>query len=186
MKKYLASLSVVHLMLCSSISLAADDAFLVEIDPLTYVQEGYSLHLRYHTDPWTLGVGTYAIDLPLVLVELNDRNEGWQDKIDSAYVFFLDYHLSREKNTWLVGLEITTQSHEVKFENQTASFDAVAYLTRVGYHYEPFDNGLYLFPWVGVGYTNILSGSPSLASGDETFDLKNVTSFATLHVGYRF
>lgn len=177
---------IIATILTSMIGHAKDYDLMLEIDPLTFVQDGYSLHLRYKKNSLVYGVGTYSLEMPKILAELNDKNKGFNQKIDQGYVLFLDYIFDNEIKGLTVGIDITAQAHTVTFNEGSTSFDTIIYLPRVGYHFEPFDNKIYFFPWAGIGYTKITSGNANIASKNKNFDFQNVTGFVTLHIGYKF
>jgi len=178
MKKLIYAVVVMAAMK-SNYVLAVDNQFLLEIDPLTFVQKGYSLHIA-------LGAGTYALDLPQPLVELNHNNKGWEDRINNAYVIFFDYLFDEKIEGWTIGGEITSQEHKVSIAGETTEFKSLAYLARVGYHFVLFRSSLYFYPWLGIGSTHLTSGTAVLPISGKTFDYSNVAAFATLHVGWRF
>ncbi len=165
----------------------ASEKLMLEIDPLTFAQNGYSLHMRYKLDTTVVGGGVYALDMPKQLVEMNQNNEGWEARIDSAQILFFDYLFDNKIEGWILGAQITSQNYEVSYDGNSTSYKALSSLTRVGYHYEPLSgSGLYLFPWAGVGKSDVIEGDTSLDDNSAAFDHKATTSFVTLHVGYRF
>jgi hypothetical protein len=180
-------IKIVLLSVCMVPVTALGEGVLVEIDPLTFAKDGYSLHLRYKLGHFALGAGGYALDLPQFVTEINASNKGWEDRIDSGIVLFLDYLFDNSLEGWLVGLEFTHQKHIVSYENEEAEFGAMLYLLRAGYHYRPLSkSSLYFFPWVGAGYMEQTSGNRSVETLDKEFDISPVAGFATLHVGYEF
>ncbi len=54
----------------------------------------------------------------------------------------------------------------------------------IGYTFQPFDNGFYIKPWAGLGYTTKVAGENILDG--HGYDVAPVTMFVTLHVGYTF
>ncbi len=69
--------------------------------------KGYSLHLRMHpvgNDHLLLGVGTYAMDMLDVMVNLNEMNkeEGWEVRLNQGYSFFTEHHFSEVNRKWFV------------------------------------------------------------------------------------
>lgn len=64
----------------------------LEIDPATFAFEGDSLHLRWRSDAshWRWGLGTYSLEIPDALVDMNEHNkkQGWGVTIDRALGLF--------------------------------------------------------------------------------------------------
>ena len=188
------------LVLCLSAIVSKVDAqtknpkhlqFSVEIDPATFAFKGYSLHLRMQpvgNDHLLLGVGTYAMDMPDVMVNLNEMNkeEGWEVRLNKGYSFFTEHHFSEVNRKWFIGGQAGIQQFKIKNDQVTgnSTFTNALLMGYFGYTLRPFSLPLYIKPWAGVGYTHQLSGSSRLEQ--EHYDVAPMTMFATLHVGYSF
>jgi hypothetical protein len=163
----------------------------VEVDPATYVFNGYAMHLRLQpaqSKHFNLGVGIYAMDFPDPFVDINPNNQdmGWEVRLATGLGLFGEYHFGEVNRGWFVGEQIAWQQYRLGLEGQNGSshFANLLLMTYGGYSWQPFDFPLYLKPWAGIGYTAKVSGENIL--GDEIYDIAPVTLFATLHIGYQF
>ncbi len=163
----------------------------VEIDPATFAFNSYSFHLRIQPkgcDHLLAGFGTYALDMPDLLVDFNskNKNKGWNVRINQGYSIFGEHHFTEVNRKWFVGTQIGIQ--EFTLENDTVAgnekFTNLLAMSYVGYTLKPFKNNLYIKPWAGIGYTTKLSGNNTL--GISEYDIAPITMFVTVHVGYTF
>lgn len=164
----------------------------IEIDPATFVFNGYSAHFRINPANWehiVLGAGVYAMDLPNFLVNINGENKdkGWNVRINSAYSLFGEYYFKKANSKWFAGLQAGIQNYKISndsIENVESNYSSLLIMPSIGYTWLPFKFPLYFKPWAGIGYTTKISGDNSL--GDLTYDISPVTAFITLHIGYTF
>lgn len=163
----------------------------VEIDPATFIFRGYGFHLRikpktsYHL---LFGMGAYAMDMPDVLVDFNKNNraDGWNVRLNQGYGLFGEYHFTEVNRKWFAGAQLGVQEYKIKKENLTGStkYTNALLMAYGGYTWRPFNFGLYLKPWAGVGYVSKLSGS-NIINGTE-YNIAPISMFATLHIGFTF
>lgn len=165
--------------------------FSLEIDPATFFMKGYGLHIRMQPKNCThalFGIGAYALDLPEALVDFNDKNKGedWNIRIQNGFSLFGEHHFTEVNEKWYIGGQLGIQTFKIEKDQIKGSNTFTNTLTMgyVGYTFKPFDNGLYVKPWLGIGYTTKLSGENELE--DNTYDIAPITYFATLHIGYTF
>lgn len=160
--------------------------FLLETDPATFAMKGGALHLRTRLASlpgWTFGVGAYALDLPALMVDLVPQNSGedWSVRIEPGLGLFLDRGFGVDGDGLTIGGQVSLQRFELDAPGQ-AGGDVwnLLVMPRAGYQWSPFDNGFYVYPWAGVGYT-------APVAGDEgSYHVSPVVPFATLHVGWNF
>jgi hypothetical protein len=185
-----SSVGVIALMLWSMASLGQGMKFSIETDPSTFVFKGYSAHIRIqppNCEHFLIGVGTYAMEFPDPLVDLNkeNRDEGWNVKIKSAYGLFGEYYFREANHKWFIGEQFSIQNYRVKQENVgDAKFSNLLALTYIGYSWHPFEFPLYIKPWAGLGYTWKVDGSTRV--GDSKYDIAPLFPFVTFHIGYTF
>lgn len=163
----------------------------VETDPATFVFDGYSAHARVSPGPWprwTVGLGTYAMDMPDAVVDINpdNRDEGWNARLSFGAGLFVDYHLAGPRDGAFVGVQLAVQRYRVTRDDMpgSATYTAGLVMARLGYRWFPTRSGLYLMPWLGVGGTAPVGGDRTVAG--ETYDVFPVAAFATLHAGWMF
>lgn len=164
----------------------------VEVDPMTYAFKGYAVHVRIkpkNSKRLLLGAGTYAMTYPdfLVNVESANKDKGWNVRITSAYSFFSEYYFKEANNKWFVGLQGGVQNIKIKNDNvsgQSEKYSNMLIMPSIGYNWRPFDNGFYVKPWLGFGYTSKVSGTNTL--GTYKYKINPMVNFLTFHVGYTF
>ena len=169
----------------------AKASFSIEIDPATFVWNGFSIHARFqpkNSRHLLVGAGAYGLDLPDFLVDLNPKNasQGWEVRINQGLSAFGEYHFSEVNRKWFVGTQIGVQTFEIENSDVSGSnqFNNLLAMGYVGYTVKPFGDKLYFKPWAGVGYTSKIAGENRLAHLE--YNIQPITMFLTLHVGYTF
>ena len=106
------SLAMLTIIGFTSTALKAQDSkienkttFSIETDPSTFAFNGYAVHIRIKPKNSThlvIGVGTYALDLPSVMVNTNkdNKDKGWDVRINSAYSLFSEYYFKEANSKW--------------------------------------------------------------------------------------
>lgn len=169
----------------------SDSHWAVEIDPATYVLDGYSLHARLYPEQlpkWRLGAGIYSLEFPGAFVDMNsdNRDEGWDVDLKQGVGLFMERYLNQERNGWFAGLQLGYQKYNLENPDLAPSgthYEALVVMPYAGYLYE-LTPQWYIQGWAGVGYNEKLSGRTVIAT--EEYDLSSVITFATLHIGYKF
>jgi hypothetical protein len=151
----------------------------VEADPIAYGLSGFSLHLAGIFGGYRFSVGTFGIDVPRFL----HGNEGWSATMRGAGVK-ADL-LGGRIDGFFVGADANyyRMSYALDEPAATAKRNEYSVGLRGGYRLPIRRSGLYLAPWVGVGYN---FGDGDLVIGDQTFEHSPVTLFPTVHFGWRF
>lgn len=165
--------------------------FAVEIDPATFAFNGYGFHLRYkpkNSDHTLLGLGTYAMDMPDMLVDFNkeNKNKDWNVRLNQGYSAFLEHHFKEVNRKWFVGSQVGVQEYKIQNDNLNGNsrYSNLLVMGYAGYTFRPFNFDLYIKPWAGIGYTTKVSGD-NILQGVE-YNNAPITMFATLHIGYMF
>jgi hypothetical protein len=199
MKTTIQLVMIVVLMAATSVSVTAQrtvqenaaTSFSLEIDPATFVFDGYSLHLRIQpqsSDHFLLGAGIYAMEMPSIMVDFNkeNRDKGWEVRLNRGIGLFLEHHFSEVHNQWFVGAQAGIQEYKIEKESFEGSekFTNVLLMGYGGYTFRPFQFPVYFKAWGGLGYTSKIKGNNTLA--DEKYAISPITMFATLHIGYTF
>jgi len=165
----------------------------LETDPSTFAFNGYALHLRIApaaSRHWVLGAGVYALDLPNAMVDLDaaNRGQGWKVRLDHGLGLFAEYFFDPARKGWLVGTQLAVQQYRVTNSNSpgsSARFTNTLLMVHAGYRWYPGENRRwYVQPWMGVGYSNKISGQTTV--GTRTYDVAPLMLFATVHIGYTF
>lgn len=194
--KMTVAASVLLCGLTSNVSLAQDTntenktTISIETDPSTFAFKGYAVHVRVkpkHSKHLVIGAGTYALDFPDFMVDMNKENKskGWKVRIQSAYSIFSEYYFREAKKKWFIGLQAGVQNY--KNSNDSISGKKTEYsnllvMPSIGYNWYPFKFPLYIKPWLGMGYTTKIYGSNTMDT--KTYTISPVVPFLTFHVGY--
>lgn len=166
--------------------------YAVEIDPATFFFNGYGVHLRFKpkkSNHLLLGLGAYAMDMPDFLVNMNSQNKdkGWQVRINQGMGLFGEYYFQQVNQKWFIGTQLGLQEYKIEnefVEGATTTYTNLLMMGYGGYSWQLFAAGLYVKPWMGVGYSPMISGNNEV--GTQKYDVAPFTSFMTLHMGYKF
>ncbi len=188
---FLFSITFFLMVVNNPLSAQDKNEFSIETDPATYLFKGYALHGRWspaHTPHWRLGLGAYAMDFPKILVDLNPKNAGkdWDVRLLNGIGLFTEYFLKKDRQGWFGGIQTALQRYELKQPEKPgkARYDILLIMPYAGYRWFPGQSGLYITPWMGLGYARKISGTVHLAG--KTFDVAPLVPFITVHIGYTF
>ena len=163
----------------------------LEIDPATFAFKGYAFHLRIkpkNSQNKIIGFGTYAMNFPSLLVDLNPENKdkGWNLRLNQGYGLFGEHHFNVVNRGWFVGTQLAMQQYKIKHDEIAGESDFWNFLALGygGYTFQPFEMPIYFKVWGGLGYTTKVSGENTL--GDQTYDVAPLLIFSALHIGYTF
>ena len=173
-------------------AVAADPRFSLEIDPATYLLDGYSLHFRFTLpDPapnWVFGAGIYRMELPdpLRKMVITNADRDLEITLTQGYGLFAEYSLRPDRQGWFVGGQLGITRFELHNPSlgPDADYTTLLIMPRIGYRWVPFQNGFYLLPWAGIGYTPLLSGETAI--GERSYHRSGILPLFTLHLGYQF
>jgi hypothetical protein len=151
----------------------------VEADPFAYALNGFSLHLASVQGSARVSIGTFGIDIP----HFFHGNDGWSSSMRGAGLK-LDY-LGRRSDGVFAGVDgnYMRMSYSLDATPERSKRDEITLGLRGGYRLPIGGGGLYLAPWVGVGYT---FGGGDVTIGDQLFEHRAINVFPTVHVGWRF
>ena len=185
-----AQLFISSIALTQLISIQASANIELEIDPATYAFKGDSLHVKFTTDKapqWRWGLGTYRMEMPDLLIDMNDKNknQNWDVEIKRAYGLFTEYYFDPSQAGWFIGGQISQQKFQIeKPTTFSTEFSNGLLMLNLGYKWQIKNSSFYLLPWAGVGYTKTINNNNArIASG---FDVEPVAAFMTMHLGYTF
>lgn len=162
----------------------------IETDPSTFAFKGYAFHIRIKpksSGHFVIGAGTYALDLPSMLVDMNadNKNKGWTVRINSAYSLFGEYYFKKANSKWFVGVQTGIQNYKNindNIVNKESKYSTLLVMPSIGYNWHPFKFPLYVKPWFGLGYTSKISGDNFV--DNLKYNISPLVPFVTLHVGY--
>ena len=195
MRKRCNAILVAMLMITTSISGFAQEKevgktkFSIEIDPSTFAFNGYGVHLRIqpkNSEKLIIGAGTYAMDFPSVLVNLNAENKdkGWNVRLNQGYGIFGEYHFSEVNKKWFIGAQLAAQQYELQKDlyDGNAKYSTILFMGLGGYTLQPFEFPLYFKFWGGVGYLNKISGENYIDNAE--YNISPALMFGAVHIGY--
>lgn len=192
------AVSTLLFSLTSNVSLAQESkpenrtTISIETDPSTFAFKGYAFHFRIkpkNSKHLSIGAGTYALDFPSFLIDMNKENkdQGWKIRIQSAYSIFSEYYFKEANKKWFVGLQAGVQNYKNtndSISGKKSEYSNFLIMPSIGYNWTPFKFPLYIKPWLGIGYTTKISGSNVI--DNKTYNISPLVPFLTFHVGYTF
>lgn len=164
----------------------------VETDPSTFAFGGYAFHIRIkpkNSQHLLIGAGTYGMNMPNFLIDMNAENKdlGWNVRINSAYSLFGEYYFKEANKGWFGGLQAGVQNYKnsnSSIASKNSTYSNLLIMPSIGYNWQPFSIPVYFKPWFGLGYTSKISGNNTI--GNVSYDIAPITPFVTLHLGYTF
>lgn len=157
--------------------------FEVEVDPLAYFLNGYSVHAAATYSSFRSSVGVFAIEQPAFFIN-NDAFSVYSSGFDVK----TDY-LFGEIDGWHAGLQITYGKDDVtlKETQQETALWGINIGIRGGYRFmlanAENEKGLYINPWMAVIY----SPNPStVINGNHKYKQSSLSPFPAIHVGWQF
>lgn len=176
---------------------------MLEVDPLPYAMGGVGGHIGWQPRKSAHFAGGLSLiagaQLPggMVKFQSRDSGEGWHMRINQGMGLWGHYYFTKRAEGWFVGLQMFTQETELSHDGipgETNRTNQVLIAAQAGYAWYPFPKlNFYLRPWAGVGYQKAISGTfepgevtPDMSIGDQTYKLRRILPFATLHIGYAF
>ncbi|MBK7029881.1 MAG: hypothetical protein IPH45_11995 [Bacteroidales bacterium] len=121
----------------------------------------------------------------MVNLDKENRDKGWNVRINNAYSLFGEYYFNEANRKWYAGLQAGIQSFKNTNDNipiRESKFSNIILMPSLGYNWQPFKFPLYLKPWFGVGYTANISGNNSIDNLE--YHISPLLPFVTLHIGY--
>ncbi len=123
----------------------------------------------------------------MVNLNADNKDNGWNVRINSAISLFGEYYFREANNKWFVGLQTGVQNYKNtnnNIANKESKYSNLLIMPSLGYNWHPFKNKLYVKPWLGLGYTTKISGDNSI--DNLSYKISPLVPFVTLHVGYTF
>lgn len=190
MNKFIWLLFLLPIQLIAQTETPKAKRFSVEVDPSTFVFNGYSANFGYKPSAkWTVGVATFALKFPGVLAGLAiDPNPSTATlRLQSGYSAYLHRSLSEDRSGWWVGVQTGVTNFKItdsRFGDQSRSYTARILMPRFGYKYYVGRSDFYLLPWAGLTY--IFGADKKQPLGTSTYEVKPVLPFGAVHLGYSF
>jgi hypothetical protein len=154
----------------------------VEIDPAPFFQHGYSIAAGYEFNKYRLSVNLFKSDLPTFILQKN-----WNAKIIIGSALRMQYYFNETREGLFVGAQagFLKLNYSYTDESYSSKVTQIAVTPTVGYLWFPFpENGFYLMPAAGIGFTLATSGK--VASEYEKYNQFRPAYITALHIGYEF
>ena len=166
-----------------------------------YVNDGYSVVVRRVSDSnpqYVFGAGIFGMDLPPEVAESESANfnKGWSVRLSTGAGLFWDYYFDPERRGLFAGLHASYQDFRLSNSNYKGirkHFQTLFFMPRLGYEWHPFDKkyfnnnkfeGLFVAPFIGLGFSQKLDGNTDIAS--ERYKIALWVPLFFIHVGYQF
>lgn len=156
----------------------------VEVDPIAYALNGYSVHGVYVYKSVRTDLGIFGLQQP----ESYNGNKGF--RVNSGGAGLKVQYLLNERQTWFTGIGIGYGEHTITHaETGQRSMEKTLGLgVNLGYRWFLFAqsksllNGLYLSPWASVDYNKVIQSTKfeGLNYSSAAFSI-----FPTVHIGYK-
>ncbi|HET9239137.1 MAG TPA: hypothetical protein VFO10_17895 [Oligoflexus sp.] len=149
----------------------------VEVDPIAYAMQGFSVHLGLSPAYGRWDLGVYGMKLPSDVVD----NDNFEASFRGAGV---KWDLKRaDERGWFLGIEGGWS--EQKFvhipSSEELKLNEYSYGVRGGYRF--IISSVTITPWLGLGYSP--NTDNIVIAGDE-LKRSRYTVFPTVHIGYLF
>lgn len=154
----------------------------IEVDPIAFALKGHSFHLIYSAESTRYDLGVFALELP------EDSNNEHFTVFFKGSGFKVDYFGSQVDGVF-AGIQASATHVDFDYddpdddiEEQSAQRVVRNYGVRIGYRFGT--DGFYVSPWISVDQ-NVMEGKDVELAG-QTYELKAISFFPTVHVGYQF
>jgi hypothetical protein len=151
------------------------DSFDVELDPLAFMLNGYSLHLGHSSSLGRIDVGVFGLELPEAMIEV----ESFEAKF-AGYGMKWDLQEANHPG-WFIGAELNssmlTVTDSVSLDTTTVNDYSAG--IRNGYRF--IFGKFTVSPWIGLDY--LLSDTSEISLGSEKWEREKLIVFPTVHIG---
>lgn len=159
--------------------------FELEVDPLAYIMNGYSVHAIYAPGHLRFDLGAYGLELPEGL----RTNEGFSTQ-HGGYGLKVNYSFHGIKGLFVgVGTGYSTEEATHLESGTSATGHTVGVGVQVGYRFFLIKDangrprGLYLAPWIGLDRNFHVD---EVRFEGLEYKQSDWQPFPTVHIGYRF
>ena len=156
----------------------------MEVDPLAYLLNGYSLHTAVTYSAFRSSIGIYGIKTPGFLLP-NDAFLVYTSGVDLKTDYFF-----RDLKGFYTGLQLTYSKDRVglKESNYREDLWGLNIGIRTGYRFmfgkrENQYKGLYLTPWIALMYN---PSAKTVQHRNQQYQQASWVPFPTIHIGWRF
>jgi hypothetical protein len=175
-----AWLAAIVVMSLGSHASAAERARVgIEVDPLPFVNHGYSVHLLLKPAPrWRFTFGVFGYRF-----EPKGDNEGFTTRVDAIEGSAGYYPLSKHGRGFFAALYVFEQRYRYRYEGISgeARRHWLTPAPAVGYQLLPWDQGPYLTAWAALGVPVARTGETDV--GNKSYDEPSIVPVLAVHLG---
>ncbi|MFC3196452.1 hypothetical protein ACFOET_02375 [Parapedobacter deserti] len=154
--------------------------FDIDIDPIAFALNGFSVHGGYLTGAWRYDLGVFGLDIP-----------GWahgNDLFDAAFIgagWKIDRFFKGLPDGFFAGIDGGIQRLNVTHKATNIRQGRIQYVlgVRGGYRWNTGWQNLFITPWLGMGYA---LNAKDIEMEEDVFKSSPFTPFPTIHVGWAF
>jgi len=151
----------------------------IDIDPIAYAFNGFSVHTGFNTQNIRYDIGLFGIEVP----EAFHGNEGFNNYMWGAGAK-ADYYFKGTKNGLFTGFGIDLTNSRVRLDETGSESSAVQFAAGLNIGYKiSITNHLFVKPWFGLSY---LFNADDIVVEDSTFEQASIRPFPTVHIGWMF
>lgn len=150
----------------------------LELDPTAYALDGFSLHVGLGWNSLRVDLGVFGLHVPQFV-----HHQPEFDVAFDGYGVKLQYFLFAAQRGAFIGVDAASSRSQVRLRGtQLAVRDnQFALGLNAGVRVD-LVSGLYVTPWLGVGYA---CGAEDLSLADQIFFANPLIVFPAVHLGYR-
>lgn len=152
----------------------------LEADPIAYGLNGHSVHLGYEGGGFRMQAGMFKAEFP----DSYKDNDSF-DVTQGGYGLKVDYY-GRKEDGLFFGFEYSTTKVTLTSAGSEVEKDVDLAGIRVGYKIM-LGRSWYLTPWIGIDKdVSNKNSERRIQINDETYELREITFFPTVHLGFEF
>jgi len=150
----------------------------IEIDPVAYALNGYSVHVALGPSKLRVDLGAYAMALP----EVMHGNEDFEVSFDGFGANVQYFPSGGHTGGWVgLGGAVIRTLVERRATDLADRQRSVHSGVSTGWRFD-LGRDFFINPWVGVGY---LFHTRDVTLGGSTYEPNRITVFPAVHLGYR-
>jgi hypothetical protein len=174
-----ASLLLLLLLLCFRSGHTQSLKMDIDIDPIAYALNGFSVHAGFNTQHIRYDIGLFGIEVP----EAFHGNEGFNNYMWGAGAK-ADYYFKGTKSGLFTGFGIDLTNSRVRLDETGSESSAIQFAAGMNIGYKvSITNHLFIKPWFGLSY---LFNSEDVVMDGRTFEQASIRPFPTVHIGWMF
>jgi hypothetical protein len=172
-------IALLIILLLTAFQTARAQSIDIEVDPIAYALQGFSLHAGVNTDHIRYDVGIFGLEIPTGF----HGNDGFINKAWGAGAK-ADYYFSGTEGGWYAGLGMDLTNNRIRLEStgQEKEMLQLGVGANIGYKINLWQ-GLFVKPWVGLSY---VFNSDDITLNGQTFQQASLRPFPTIHLGWQF